>query len=79
MIRDLAERAGRAFLAAFLAALAVAVPATDLSTARAALLGAFAAGVSAALSLIAGAGIVGARGSASLDPRNFGTIRSLNR
>jgi hypothetical protein len=52
-LREAAERAVRAFLAAFVGALTVAVPATDLSAWRSVLVAAVAAGVSAVLSLFA--------------------------
>lgn len=70
MIRDLLERAARTFVQAFLAALFIAGPVADLSTARTAAMAAFAAGISAVFSLVAT--MFGVRGSASLDPANAG-------
>lgn len=77
MFRDLFERAVRTFVPAFIAALAIAVPITDLSTGRAAVMSAFAAGISAVISLLAAT--FGVRGSASLDPANAGTVRAEHR
>lgn len=76
-LRDLAERALRAFVAAAIGALAVAAPVTDLSTARLAVTAAVAAGVSAVLSLVAGLLVPGR--SASLDPANVGVTGGAHR
>lgn len=70
MLRDLLERAVRAFLAAFVGTL-TAGHAVDLSTLRSLGIAGVAAGVSAVLSVVAG--VTGVAGSASLDPKNVGT------
>ena len=52
-LRDTVERAARAFFAAFVGVLVVALPASDLSTWRSVASAAVAAGVSAVFSLVA--------------------------
>lgn len=75
LLRDLFERAIRAFVAAFLGALlAGAVNVVSVSSARALVVGAIGAGISAIISLVAGT-TTGIRGSASLLPSNAGSTR----
>jgi hypothetical protein len=74
LLRDLAERAVRAFVAAFLAVVvAGALNVVSVSSGRALVVAAFGAGVSAVVSLFAG--VTGTRGSASLNPANRGGLR----
>lgn len=74
LLRDLAERAARAFVSTFLGALLLGLSTVvSVPSAWALLAGAFGAGVSAVVSLFAG--VTGVKGSASLRSSNTGETR----